>query len=180
VVAAGRRDQAGVVKGVVEEYTPSGRLLWRRSVSTGSDGDGFLDVAVARDGRVFASGASAFPATGDAGPYVVALQASGKVVWRSQWDHEGWGEKIVVSRSSVYVGATLAAADATDTELAGVECLNAVNGSTTWRRPYDLGSGTNDAGLRDLTVVPGQSVYIAVDVRDDATGKDAHFLRLAP
>lgn len=179
VVAVGRRDVGDVVKGVAEKYDATGRLLWRRTVTTGDDGDGFLAVAVGDDGRVYAAGASAFPETGEAGPYVVALRPSGRVAWWSQWNHEGWGQRIVVAGSQVYVATSLVKGVA-DNDVVGMECLNAANGSTTWRREYDAGSGATASEINDLTVVPGQSVYIAAAIDDDVTRSDGWFLRLQP
>jgi outer membrane protein assembly factor BamB len=179
VVAVGRRDVGDVVKGVAEKYDAAGRLLWRPAVTTGEDGDGFLAAAVAGDGRVYAAGASAFPDAGEAGPYVVALRPSGRVAWWSQWNHEGWGQRIVVAGAKVYVATSLVEG-AADNEVVGVECLNAANGSTTWRREYDAGSGVTRSEINDLTVVPGQSLYVAAAIEDDLTGSDGWFLRLQP
>ena len=179
MVAVGRGDAGGVVKGVAEKYDDAGRLLWRRTVTTGDDGDGFLAVAVAGDGKVYAAGASAFPDAGEAGPYVVALRPSGRVAWRSQWNHEGWGQRIVATGAQVYVAASLVEGVA-DNEVVGVECLSAANGSTTWRRQYDAGSGATASEINDLTVVPGQSVYVAAAIDDEVTRSDGWFLRLQP
>jgi hypothetical protein len=179
VVAVGRRDGTGVVKGVAEKYDAAGRLLWRRAVSTGTDGDGFLAVAVGADGKAYAAGASAFPDVGEAGPYVVALRPSGRVAWRSQWNHEGWGQRVVAAGTQVYV-ATSMVEGAADNDVVGLVCLNATNGSTTWRREYDAGSGATSSEINDLTVVPGQSVYVAAAIDDEVTGSDGWFLRLQP
>jgi hypothetical protein len=176
-IAAGARRSGGVSQGVAEKYSASGRLLWRRAVSTGSSGDGFLDVAVRRDGAVFASGASTLEA---AGPYVVALRPSGRVLWKSQWAAEGWGQRIVVAGARVYVGGGLVPVGLGAPETIGVECLKAADGGTVWQRSYDLGAGVNDAGVLDLVVVPGHSVFVAAGLNDAVTGGDGRFLRLAP
>jgi hypothetical protein len=179
VVVAGRGDAGGVVKGIAEKYGANGRRAWRRTVSTGDVGDGFLSVAVAPSGRVYAGGASGFSAAGEAGPYVVALRPSGLVAWRSQWNQEGWGQQIVVAGTQVYVGASLVEGPA-DNKVVGVECLNNANGSTTWRQMYDAGAGAGASVINDLTVVPGQSLYLAAEITDEVTGHDGWFLRLQP
>ena len=177
-VAVGSRSSGGVIQGVAEKYSASGRLLWRRAVSTGGSGDGFLDVAVGRDGKVFASGASALP--GAAGPYVVALRPSGRVLWKSAWDREGWGQRIVVARTKVYVGGGLAPVGLMQPETIGVECLSLTDGRALWQRSYDLGPDAPDAGVLDLAVVPGRSVYVAAGLDDEVTHRDGLFLRLSP
>jgi hypothetical protein len=177
-VAVGSRRRGDVTQGVAEKYSASGRLIWRRAVSTGSSGDGFLDVAVGRGGKVFVSGASALPDA--AGPYVVALRSSGRVLWKSAWNQEGWGQRIVVTGTKVYVGGGLAPVGPAAPETIGVECLSAADGRAVWQRSYDLGADVPDAGVLDLAVVPGRSVYVAAGLNDAVTHEDGLFLRLAP